>query len=228
MTVLGRTLECQKLLFWWEISDTSSCSWVCCVSLLVYTARRLGEWDESEVWNLSPTMQWHLIFSSIESILLHCLWTANFPDSMYLCSSSPLNFLLLTLHQPRLLSNLCERSIQLCRLLLPQVWLVLLLSFLPWYSIQDNSSSMPSIGVPYSRKADSRVHLCPPGISMDSTQGPGQCAAPWYAQCTSTRIRSEHMAAIYDKALKIKDFLGVVNKEDKEEGKNKTTMDNNR
>ena len=35
------------------------------------------------------------------------------------------------------------------------------------------------------------------------------------------------MAAIYDKALKRKDFSGVVNKEEKEKDKDKTTTDDN-
>jgi hypothetical protein len=40
----------------------------------------------------------------------------------------------------------------------------------------------------------------------------------WYARRASTRIRSELMAAIYDKALNRKDFSGVVNKEEKGKG----------
>ena len=36
------------------------------------------------------------------------------------------------------------------------------------------------------------------------------------------------MAAIYDKALKRKDFSGVVNKEEKEKGKDETTAEDNR
>ena len=48
----------------------------------------------------------------------------------------------------------------------------------------------------------------------------------WYGRRASTRIRSELMAAIYDKALKRKDFSGVVNKEEKEkENKDKPTTD---
>lgn len=39
----------------------------------------------------------------------------------------------------------------------------------------------------------------------------------WYGRRASTRIRSELMAAIYDKALKRKDFSGIV---DKDAGKN--------
>ena len=50
----------------------------------------------------------------------------------------------------------------------------------------------------------------------------------WYGRRASTRIRSELMAAIYDKALKRKDFSGVVNKEEKEkENKDKPTTDDN-
>ncbi len=40
----------------------------------------------------------------------------------------------------------------------------------------------------------------------------------WYSRRSSTRIRSELMAAIYDKALKRKDYSGIVNKEKMEEG----------
>jgi len=40
----------------------------------------------------------------------------------------------------------------------------------------------------------------------------------WYGRRSSTRIRSELMAAIYDKALKRKDYSGIVNKEKMEEG----------
>uniref|UniRef100_A0A8H8CJP6 Multidrug resistance-associated ABC transporter n=1 Tax=Psilocybe cubensis TaxID=181762 RepID=A0A8H8CJP6_PSICU len=39
----------------------------------------------------------------------------------------------------------------------------------------------------------------------------------WFGRRAATRIRSELMAAIYDKALKRKDFSGVVNKDKKEE-----------
>ncbi|PPQ62804.1 hypothetical protein CVT24_000498 [Panaeolus cyanescens] len=41
----------------------------------------------------------------------------------------------------------------------------------------------------------------------------------WFGRRASTRIRSELMAAIYDKALKRKDFSGIVNKDKKEEDK---------
>ena len=37
----------------------------------------------------------------------------------------------------------------------------------------------------------------------------------WFGRRASTRIRSELMASIYDKALKRKDFSGIVNKDDK-------------
>jgi len=36
----------------------------------------------------------------------------------------------------------------------------------------------------------------------------------WYGRRSSTRVRSELMAAIYDKALKRKDYSGIVNKEE--------------
>ncbi|KIJ98840.1 hypothetical protein K443DRAFT_680424 [Laccaria amethystina LaAM-08-1] len=49
----------------------------------------------------------------------------------------------------------------------------------------------------------------------------------WYGLPASTRIRSGLMAAIYDKALKRKDFSGVVNKEEKDKHKDKTTTDDN-
>ena len=49
----------------------------------------------------------------------------------------------------------------------------------------------------------------------------------WYGRRTSTRIRSELMATIYDKALKRKAFSGVVNKEEKEKDKDKPTTDDN-
>ncbi|KAF8963320.1 multidrug resistance-associated ABC transporter [Flammula alnicola] len=39
----------------------------------------------------------------------------------------------------------------------------------------------------------------------------------WFGRRAATRIRSELMASIYDKALKRKDFSGVVNKDKKEE-----------
>jgi hypothetical protein len=39
----------------------------------------------------------------------------------------------------------------------------------------------------------------------------------WFGRRASTRIRSELMAAIYDKALKRKDFSGIVNKDKKAE-----------
>lgn len=35
----------------------------------------------------------------------------------------------------------------------------------------------------------------------------------WYGRRAATRVRSELMAAIYDKALKRKDFSGVVDKD---------------
>ena len=40
----------------------------------------------------------------------------------------------------------------------------------------------------------------------------------WFGRRASTRIRSELMAAIYDKALKRKDFSGITNKDKKEDG----------
>jgi hypothetical protein len=40
----------------------------------------------------------------------------------------------------------------------------------------------------------------------------------WYGRRAATRIKSELMAAIYDKALKRKDYSGVVEKGGKEEG----------
>ena len=44
----------------------------------------------------------------------------------------------------------------------------------------------------------------------------------WIGRRACTRIRSELMAAIYDKALKRKDFSGIVDKDkDKEKGKPK-------
>jgi hypothetical protein len=33
----------------------------------------------------------------------------------------------------------------------------------------------------------------------------------WFGRRAATRIRSQHMAAIYDKSLKRKDFSGIVN-----------------
>jgi len=46
-----------------------------------------------------------------------------------------------------------------------------------------------------------------------------------YGRLASTRITSKLMAAIYDKALKRKDFSGVVNKEEKEKAKDNTTTE---
>ena len=39
----------------------------------------------------------------------------------------------------------------------------------------------------------------------------------WFGRRAATRIRSQLMAAIYDKALKRKDFSGVVNKDNSKE-----------
>jgi hypothetical protein len=41
----------------------------------------------------------------------------------------------------------------------------------------------------------------------------------WFGRRASTRIRSELMAAIYDKALKRKDFSGIVDKDKVDEAK---------
>lgn len=44
----------------------------------------------------------------------------------------------------------------------------------------------------------------------------------WYGRRAATRIRSELMAAIYDKALKRKDFSGIVDKDAAKNGKTGT------
>ena len=40
----------------------------------------------------------------------------------------------------------------------------------------------------------------------------------WFGQRAASRIRSQLMAAIYDKSLKRKDFSGIVNKDNSDEG----------
>lgn len=42
----------------------------------------------------------------------------------------------------------------------------------------------------------------------------------WFGRRASCRIRSELMAAIYDKALKRKDYSGIINKDKKDEAVN--------
>lgn len=43
----------------------------------------------------------------------------------------------------------------------------------------------------------------------------------WFNRRASTRMRSELMAAIYDKALKRKDFSGIIDKDKQEEAAKK-------
>ncbi|KAG6821862.1 hypothetical protein H0H93_006937, partial [Arthromyces matolae] len=47
----------------------------------------------------------------------------------------------------------------------------------------------------------------------------------WFGRRASTRIRSELMAAIYDKALKRRDFSGVVDKEKMMKGKEEEELE---
>jgi len=47
----------------------------------------------------------------------------------------------------------------------------------------------------------------------------------WFGRRAATRVRSELMAAIYDKALKRKDFSGIIDKEKLDEVAAKKTAD---
>jgi hypothetical protein len=49
----------------------------------------------------------------------------------------------------------------------------------------------------------------------------------WFGRRATTRVRSELMAAIYDKALKRKDFSGIIDKDKKEEAVEKKAAASN-
>ena len=71
--------------------------------------------------------------------------------------------------------------------------------------------------VQFSRSVRDSCSSC----TSDSWRGLSQAQADlqhlWFGRRACTRIRSELMAAIYDKALKRKDYSGIVNKDKKKE-----------
>lgn len=52
-------------------------------------------------------------------------------------------------------------------------------------------------------------------------QGQADVQHLWLGRRAATRIRSELMASIYDKALKRKDFSGIIDKEKQQEAADK-------
>ncbi len=78
----------------------------------------------------------------------------------------------------------------------------------------------------------SRIHLyCLKGLyvfflralSITSTQAQADVQHLWFGRRASTRMRSELMTAIYDKALKRKDLSGIVTPQDKDKTKDKAS-----
>lgn len=57
--------------------------------------------------------------------------------------------------------------------------------------------------------------------NFDESQAQADVQHLWFGRRASTRIRSELMAAIYDKALKRKDFSGVIDKDKQAEAAKK-------
>ena len=117
-------------------------------------------------------------------------------------SPSPLKFPLLTLRQPRFLINFCERSIQLCRLLLPRVRtpgtsILLSLLIYPRRILDAIDLGYPTRS---SRKPDSSIHLRFPGIYVHNYSRLRPMCSTSGMRDTRPQRLDLSLAAIYDSA----------------------------
>ncbi|KAK7677231.1 hypothetical protein QCA50_019825 [Cerrena zonata] len=141
--------------------------------------------NESDVWNLSPTMQARPVYIKFSQThrktLLRRLWAANSLDLLLdfgLTYVSVVFNYLGPFFLKKILDSLNQDKIKEDKELVYQAYIYAFLAFVSTIC-----------------KAEADVqHL-------------------WYGRRASTRIRSELMSAIYDKALKRKDFSGIVDKD---------------
>ncbi|KAF9526193.1 multidrug resistance-associated ABC transporter [Crepidotus variabilis] len=143
--------------------------------------------EEEDVWNMSPTMQSRPVFAKFSSI-----------------------------HRPSLLRRIWAANSQ-------DLVLDFLLTFVsvifnyagPFFLKRILDAIDTKNPTPESRTRAYIYAFLAFGASVFKAQADVQHL--WYGRRGSTRLRSELMAAIYDKALKRKDYSGIINKDKKEE-----------
>ncbi|CAA7263971.1 unnamed protein product [Cyclocybe aegerita] len=148
---------------------------------------RYATLDEKDVWDLSPTMQSRPVFSKFNSV-----------------------------HQPTLLRRL---------------WIANSLDLILDFSLTFVSVIFNYSGPFFLKRILDAIDLKKPtpesraqayiyaflAFACSCLKAQADLQHLWFGRRASTRIRSELMAAIYDKALKRKDFSGIVNKDKKAE-----------
>lgn len=149
--------------------------------------------NEDDVWNLSPTMQARPVYKKFAAVrkpsLLRWLWAANSQD---------------------LIVDFVLTYVSVMFNYLSPFFLKRILDSLDRREDEDEQTRIKKISQAY-------IYAF---LAFLAILGRGEADVQhlWYGRRAATRIKSSLMTAIYDKALKRKDFSGIV---DKDAAKNK-------
>ncbi|KAK2461323.1 hypothetical protein APHAL10511_006850 [Amanita phalloides] len=190
---------------------TTLCSWI--TFNWIYPMIKVGTsktLQEKDVWNLSPTMQSRPVFMRFSELrrssLLRQLWAANSHDIMQV------RFFILQVKcsWPR-------------RLDFTLTFVSVLFNYTSPFFLKQILDAASTTNPTRESRSKAYIYAF---LAFACSIAKSQCDLQhlWFGRRAATRIRSELMAAIYDKALKRKDFSGLVDKQKQTEKEEATVQ----